>query len=122
MKLYLVAVVAVTACGFASYEWFLRAANTLNTDVAVYNASSILNQYWQYKSGQSKWPMPGQIFGYGDSRYIGTADEVGGGRCDCFTFTRSSEIVIELDSSGAFARLQGPDSSDWQNQKPGQPR
>jgi hypothetical protein len=115
---YAVLLIALAAAALAVWERFERFANELDAGVAVYNASSILKQYWQYKSAHSGWPGPGEIGGTGDSRYIGTVNDPpnSDGRSDLFSWTRNCHIVIELEGKdGAFARLESPDSWDWQH-------
>ena len=117
MAIYVLSAVAVGALALAVSAWFSKFANTLDTGVAVYNGSSIVNMYWQYKSEHGHWPGPGEVFCYGDSRYIGTFSQEpsSGARCDVYTFSRTSEIVVEIAPQSVFARLQGPDSWDWQH-------
>jgi hypothetical protein len=117
INFYAVLLVAAVASVLALSEWFRGIANNVDAGLGVYNASSLVNAYWQYKAEHNSLPTPGQIPCYGDSRYVGTfADNPSTGRCDVFSFSRNLRIIIEVAwKGGVFARLEGPDSWDWQH-------
>ena len=79
----------------------------VQSHLAVYNASNIVDQFWHYKLEHGTWPPAGEVFGYGDSHYIRSVSGTNGNRSDHYSFDRSEDIVINVAwKDDLFARLE----------------